>query len=889
MRPAVVIPTLLTALLFGHLPAQENVQSSGTTGPGPVSGERVRGLVIPAIRIQGEAPAIDGILDDPAWYYAPMVTDFTQLEPNEGEPASEETEVRILYGSDALYVAFRAYDRQPDSIAAQLTRRDSDSYSDGVHVLVDSYNDQRTAFHFGVNPVGVKQDIYRFDDTEEDDSWDAVWEVATRMDDQGWTAEFRIPYSQLRFGNQDDQTWGINFAREIARRNETSIWAPIRQSDAAVVSKSGKLRGLRGLGTPTRMELRPFTLARLVRAPGEEDNPFYSRNDFFSSGGVDVKYGITNDLTLDLTVNPDFGQVEADPAQVNLSAYETFYPERRPFFIEGASIFNFNIGVGDGEMGSESLFYSRRIGRPPQGEADVAGGFAEVPDVSTILGAWKLSGKTQRGWSIGLLHAVTAEETAQVVTGAGADLEAPVEPLSNYGVARIQKDFRDGRSAMGFIGTAANRNPEVADALQIRTGGYTGGFDFRHRFGADDRFLLNGYFLGSHVRGSEEAIRLTQESPARYFQRPDADHVEVDPALTSMNGWAGKLEMFKVGGGYWRWGTTVTAKSPGFEPNDLGYQRESDLILHAGYVGYNHYNPTEHLRSWNLNTNGWHVWTFGRERVATGANINGSLTLKNYWGGFAGINRDFESFSNSTLRGGPLIRREARTNGWFGFFTDGRKPVRVQMGNNWSVASESDSWSWNSSLDLRWRTSGRMNLSLGPFFNRNLMEHQWVGHMETPEDHYLFGRLDQKTLGLTGRFDFTFMPDLTLQLYAQPFVSAGTYDAFKEVVDPRGRTVDHRFSPVAAIPEGDGYAVDLDGDKTMETFSNPNFNFKQFRSTMVLRWEYKPGSLLYLVWSQGRNHFSQDGRFRFGNDLDALFRQDAENVFMLKVSYWITP
>lgn len=889
MKPRVAIPFLLIGLFISPLRAQE----TQTEVPARVArrgpGHPVEGLVIPAIRIRGDAPTIDGILGDEEWVGAPLVSDFVQMEPDEGKPATERTEVRVLYGAEALFVAFRAFDRHPDSIAAQLTRRDSESYSDFVHVVVDSYHDERTAFHFGVNPVGVKMDIYRFDDTEEDTSWDAVWDVATRVDGEGWTAEFRIPYSQLRFGNQDDQTWGINFAREIARRRETSTWAPIRQSDAAVVSRSGELQGLRGLGSPTRLELRPFTLAKLSRAPGDAENPFYKRNNFFSSGGMDLKYGVTNDLTLDLTVNPDFGQVEADPAQVNLSAYESFYPEQRPFFIEGAAIFNFGIGLGDGDMGSESLFYSRRIGRAPQGEVDDRGGFSETPDVSTILGAWKLSGKTQGGWSIGFLHAVTSEETAQVVAQDGRELEDPVEPFSNYAVARVQRDFRDGRSAVGFIGTAANRNKEVADALQIRTGGYAGGFDFRHRFGKEDRFLANGYILGSNVRGSPETMRATQESPARYFQRPDATHVEVNPSLASMSGWAGKLELFKVGGGYWRWGTTVVAKSPGFEPNDLGFQRESDLVVHAGFLGYNHYNPTEHLRRWNLNANGWHGWTFGGERVSTGGNVNGSLTLKNYWGGFMGINREFESYSNSALRGGPLLRREASTNGWFGFFTDSRRSVRLNVGNNWSRASESDSWSWNTSVNLQWRPSGRMNLGLGPFFSRTVNDLQWVARLETERDHYLFGHLDQKTLGITGRFDFTFKPDLTLQVYAQPFVSAGTYGRFREVADPRARSLQDRFAAVSTSLDGDAYTTDLNGDGVRKSFTDPDFNVQQFRSTVVLRWEYRPGSLLYLVWSQGRDHYVRDGSFQFGENLGTLFRQNAENVFMLKVSYWITP
>ncbi len=885
--------TALLALFFLLAFSPARGQQSDTTDRrsslSPSGNPARDSFVLPAIRVPGEAPRIDGLLTDEAWASAPVATDFTQLEPEEGAPATERTEVRVLYGNDALYVAFRAWDSAPDSIVGQLTRRDADSYSDAVHVLIDSYHDRRTAFHFAVNPAGVKLDLYRYDDTEEDSSWDAVWDAAARIDDEGWTAEFRIPYSQLRFGNQDDQTWGINFAREVARRNETATWAPIRESDAAVVSKSGELQGLRGLGRPSRMELRPFTLARLTRAPGEEENPFYQSNDFFSSGGLDLKYGVTNDLTLDVTVNPDFGQVEADPAQVNLTAYETFYPEQRPFFIEGAAIYRFGIGIGDGDQNNESLFYSRRIGRPPQGRPDDGGGFSQAPDVSTILGAWKLSGKTQDGWSVGLLHAVTAEETAQLQGPDGSRWEDPVEPFSNYGVARVQKDFRAGRSAVGFIGTATNRDKEVADSLLLRTGAYTGGFDFRHRFGLDDRFLVNGYLLGSHVRGSPGAMEATQRSPARYFQRPDADYVEVDPTLTSMNGWAGKMELFKVGGGFWRWGTSVNARSPGFEPNDLGYQRESDLILHAGFVGYNHYTPSERLRQWNLSVNAWHGWTFGGERVATGGNLNGSLTLPNYWGGFAGVNRDFEAFSNSTLRGGPLLRREARTNGWFGFFTDSRKAVQANLSNNWSRASETDSWSWSTSANLRWRPSGRVNLNAGPFLERTVNELQWVDRVAAQGEHYIFGRIDQKTVGLTSRVDFTFKPDLTLQLYAQPFVSAGGYQDFKEVADPRARRLAERYTGLAPVLSGDEYRVDLDGDGTPESFSKPDFNFQQFRSTLVLRWEYRPGSLLYLVWSQGRNNVTGDGTLVLDDNFRDLFRGRADNVFMFKMSYWITP
>ncbi|MGW8266225.1 MAG: DUF5916 domain-containing protein, partial [Longimicrobiales bacterium] len=560
-----------------------------------------------------------------------------------------------------------------------------------------------------------------------------------------------------------------------------------------------------------------------------------------------------------------------------------------PFFIEGAAIYSFGIGIGDGDMGSESLFYSRRIGRPPQGSAEQGDGWADTPEMTTILGAWKLSGKTRSGWSIGLLHAMTAEESARVAAPDGTRVETPVEPFSNYGVARIQKDFREGRSAVGLIGTAAIRERDVADELALRSRAYAGGFDFRHRFGADDRFLASGYLLGSEVSGSVEAMTLTQRSPARYFQRPDATHVEFDPGLTSLAGWAGKAELFKVGGGFWRWGTTVNAKSPGFEPNDLGFQRESDLILHAGFIGYNHYTPSDRLREWNLNLNAWHGWSFGGERLATGGNLNGSFTLPSYWGGFAGVNRDGEAFSNSTLRGGPLIRREARTNGWFGFFSDSRKAVQVNWQNNWARASESGSWSVNSSANARWRPSGRMSLRVGPFINRTVNALQWVDRIRTSEDHYVFGRIDQRTVGVTGRFDFTFKPDLTLQFYVQPFLSAGAYRDFKQVENPRAERYQDRYSPLDPTLVEDRYEVDLDGDGTLESFGNPDFNFQQFRSNVVLRWEYRPGSLLYLVWSQGRDHLTPVGNLALGDDLGDLFGQNPENVFLLKLSYWLTP
>jgi Domain of unknown function (DUF5916) len=843
--------------------------------------------VLEAVRIESDAISVDGRLDEPAWTRAQVASGFRQFEPADGEPGTERTEARVVYGDAALYVAIRAYDSEPGQIVGQLTRRDQDSYSDLLGVVIDSYFDKRTAFHFAVNPAGVKHDIYRFNDTQEDAGWDAVWDVATSRDDEGWSAEFRIPYSQLRFRDHPEQTWGINFLRTIARKQETQLWALTTRADAAIVSRFGELRGLKNLGAPTRMEMMPYTVARVRRAPGDEANPFYRKNDTFGTVGADLKYGVTSDLTLDVTINPDFGQVEADPAQVNLSAFETFLPERRPFFLEGSSIFNFSIALGDGDQAVESLFYSRRIGRAPQGWADPAGGFTDTDDQTTILGAWKLSGKTATGWSIGAMHAVTAEAGARVAPGVGERYDAPVEPFSNYGVLRIQKDFREGRSAVGFIGTATRRNGEVADQLGLRSSALTGGVDFRHRFGGDS-WSVNGYVLGSRVGGSENAIARTQRSPARYFQRPDAKNVVYDPTRTSLTGSSANFSVTKLAGGFWRVGTGVQARSASFETNDLGFLNNAGFLVHWGWLGYHHTTPQGPFRQWFVNLNGWHNYNADWDRTGTGGNVNLNFQFNNFWTGYAGVNREASVLSNGLLRGGPLFRREAQTNFWGGFGSDSRKAVQLRLNSFGNIRSESDSWSLGLSPNIRIRPSGRASFNLGAFTNRNVDDRQWVARVDTEAPSYLFGRIDQTTVGLTARVDYAFTPTLSLQLYAQPFVSAGRYTDFKRVAEPRAKRYADRFELLDPRAEGGRYLTDLDGSGTEESFPNPDFNFKQFRSNAVLRWEYLPGSTLFVVWSQGRDQFTRDGSFDFSGDMGNLFSVTPDNVFMIKLSYWMS-
>ncbi len=913
--PSLLLAALLTALMavmaVAPLGAQEARRTSSdgdaapngeaahatstTTRQASLVGSADRGgYHLRALRLEGDAAVeVDGVLDEPVWGSAEVATDFVQFRPDEGEAPSQRTEARVAYGSDALYVAVRAFDTAPDSIAGQLTRRDdSGSYSDWVRVIVDSHYDQRTGFHFAVNPSGVKQDIYHYDDTREDSSWDAVWEVATSRDEDGWTAEFRIPFSQLRF-QREEETWGINFARDIARTGETVVWAPLSSDESRLISRSGTLQGLTGLPSTRRLEVQPYAVARLARENGSVDDPFFRENDHSQAMGLDLKYGVTSDLTLDLTVNPDFGQVEADPAQVNLSAFETFLPEQRPFFIEGQNIFEFGLGLGGG--GAESLFYTRRIGRQPQGRVSAGpGGFVDAEDQTMILGAAKLSGKTGGGWSVGLLYAATQEEEARIVTADGERLGRMVEPFTNYGVARIQRDFREGRTAIGFIGTGTVRDREGADELLLHRSAVTGGVDFRHRFG-EDRYQLTGHVLGSSVRGSREALARTQLSSARYFQRPDADHVEFDPTREGLGGWAGSVGIHRIGGEHWRFGSDVLARSPGFEVNDIGFLRESDQVLHAGFLSYRVNRPTDRFRQWNLNLNAHHAYTFDGERIGIGSNVNGFAQLANFWTVNAGVARSFDSYSNSMLRGGPLLRREAAWNGWGGVGTDSRQALRFGLDANWSARPTSDSWSLNLSPSVRWRPTSAATVSVGGFWNRNLDDREWVGRVAHDDGSadYVLGRLDQTTVGLTGRLDMAFTPNVSLQLYAQPFVSSGSYGAFKVVTDPRADEYADRFRRLDARPVSDlTYEADTDADGTPETFGNPDFDFRQFRSNAVLRWEFRPSSTLFLVWLQGRDGFAMGrdaGEFGFSDDFGDLFGRAPENVFMMKVSYWLSP
>ncbi|MBW3570168.1 MAG: carbohydrate binding family 9 domain-containing protein [Gemmatimonadetes bacterium] len=847
-----------------------------------------------------QAPVVDGRLDDAVWSAAPVAGDFVQQRPSSGQPPSQRTEARVVYDDDAVYVAVRAFDTAPDSITAQLGRRDATGIvSDWVQVIFDSYHDRRTGFRFGVTPRGVVKDAFHYDDGNEDATWDAVWTAATRIDSLGWTAEFRIPFSQLRFrASAGEQTWGFNVLRDLARKEERSYWSPMPQNQSGFVSRFGTLTGLRGLRSPRRLELLPYAVTRVTRDERvADDDPFRSPTDPSLSLGGDLKYGLTSNLTLTATFNPDFGQVEADPGQVNLTAFETFFQERRPFFVEGVDVFNFGIGGGD------ALFYSRRIGRRPQGDVGPGKAFVDAPQATTILGAAKLTGRTG-GWTVGVLDAVTAEERTRFVIDDVAGVEEAVtEPMTNYGVARVRRDFRRGQTSVGAIATSVHRRLGNDDGLEwLPNSAYAGGVDWRHRF-LDGAWQFNGFLLQSSVQGDTLAIQRLQRSPARLFHRPDADHVDFDPLRTSLSGSAGLVALNKIAG-TWRTGSGLVYRSPGFEVNDLGFLQGADRLAWDIYVGYNRVEPQGPFRNYSVFSNHVTAWSTGGERAYYAANLNGNFMLKNLWSGFWGVNRNIGGLSVAQLRGGPALRTTPTTEAWAGFFSDRRKPL--SFGGDMVVGREHGTDGgfvmMNGSVNVR--PSSRFDLTLSPQLRFIESSAQYVATRAdanaagTPE--WVFAPLDHTTASLTARLNYIFTPRLSLQFYAQPFISAGEYDALMEVENPRARRFGERFR---LLPEEETRRCTVDGRTFIGVrprgegcgegagFSyrifNPDFNVRQLNSNAVLRWEYRPGSTLFVVWSQGRSDFASDGRFRLGPNTADLFRAPGTNVLLIKASYWL--
>ncbi len=856
--------------------------------------EDFRKREVVAIRLD-EPLRIDGLLTEPIYLTPPNQT-FIQIDPDNGAPASEDTDVWVAYDDEALYILARLWDSQPDSIVARMGRRDADFNSDLFQVIIDAYNDKRSGFFFIINPSGAIQDGTFSNDSRGDDSWDGVWEGRTSIDEDGWTAELRIPYSQLRFNREDEYTWGILFGRLIQRRNEQALFTYIRRGERGMVSHAATLRGIRNIQPPVRREFTPYISSGYSLLPSTKDNTFFNGRDSNLGLGTDIKLGIGSNLTLDATLNPDFGQVEVDPSVINLSAYETFFDEKRPFFIEGASIFSFGRGGPTNRWGfnfsSPSFFYSRRIGQSPRGGVDTAGD-VDRPSATSILGAAKLSGKLKNGWSVGGLTTITRRESARIYEN-GQIRSVEVEPLATYNLLRAQKDFNDGLQGLGIIGSYVYRDyddPALRDVLNDQAVG----------LGVDGWTFLNknkdwalGWWGGmTSVSGSTDRMLSLQQNSSHYFQRPDADHVSVDSALTRMTGYSGRILLNRETGHFMA-NAALGFVSPGFESNDLGRTTNTDLInMHVG-GGYRWYDPGEVFRNLGFITAYASNHDFSGIKTHEILFLNSWAQLLNYWNFDANLFYIPRTLSDNQLRGGPRVVNPERAAINFNVNSDSRKDFAFGFGLNRGRGAGGDNTDVWANVNLK--VGSRLSLETGPEYSSRREVAQFVDRIDDVDATVMYGKryvvaaLNLQTVSANVRLNYTFTPRLSFQAYFQPYLSVGEYSEFKEFKRPESYDFLIYGEEGSTIIQKDGeYIIDPTGgdDSDVFTISNPDFNYKALVGTAVLRWEFSPGSTLYLVWTRNGSDDRYPGDFQLGRDLSDLFLAPADNIFVVKAVYWL--
>ena len=833
-------------------------------------------------KIISNAPEIDGVMDDESWNNVEWASDFTQKQPEEGVAPTYQTKFKIVYDDKFLYVGIRALDDEPEKIQKRLTRRDGFA-GDRVNVIIDSYHDKRTAFVFTTTAAGVKgEEIATQNGNNWDDSWNPIWYTKVSHDDKGWTTEMKIPFSQLRFGKAKEQIWGLNIVRNLFRKNERSLWQRIPNSAAGFISEAGELQGLINLKPQKQLEIQPFTVIKYDTYQKETGNPYRTGSDFSINGGLDAKIGITNDLTLDVTINPDFGQVEADPGAIALDGFQVFFREQRPFFVENKNIFDFKIGRQD------NIFYSRRIGRSPQGNVSLeANEFADVPTNTAILGAAKFSGKTRSGWSIGILESITANEYAKVYNN-GTEREEIVEPLTNYVVVRAQKDFNERNSFIGGIFTATNRNLD-GNFNNLHKAAYTGGIDFRHDWN-DRNYSLSGNFSVSHVIGSKEAITETQQTLTHMFHRVDATHVSVDQNRTSLTGTGGRIFVGKRGGGNWRYLIGSTWKSPELELNDIGFLRQTDQIWAFGSVEYLWQKPTDVYRNIASKITLRNTFDFegnyNRQEFEWKAFVNWA----NNWGTEVQLVHKPRIILNSFLRGGPRWRYSEENIFTFSVGTDQSKKFNLGVGYANSIAKQDNFKFRRYELNLNYQPFDALSVSLNTAYTENPNKTQYVNQEDfSGTTRYILGEINNQSLSTTLRLNYSINPNLSIQYYGQPFVARGRYKNFNFVNNSLAKDLNERVSWYDSnqiLETNNTYFIDenLDGNVDYQ-FDNPDFSVVQFRSNLVMRWEYIPGSELFFVWSKGTSGEGIISDSLTDTINNQVFGTPTEDTFLIKATY----
>ncbi|MCZ6915509.1 MAG: DUF5916 domain-containing protein [Gemmatimonadetes bacterium] len=900
-----VVPRLVVLALAFVQPAKAQDSGDGGTRSNPPAR---------AVARSGDI-RIDGRLDESAWRSAPAASGFVQREPVEGAVAEEDTEVRVLFDASSVYVGARMHDSRPAQIADQLVRRDGRGQYDYFEVAFDPNLDRRTGYSFRVSAANVQRDVYLFEDNEDDEAWDAVWTSAVQRDSLGWTVEMRIPLSQMRYKASDSmQTWGVNFVRRRLQTNEETHYALISQLQQGRVSQFATLEGMQITRAARLLEFLPYALSSAYTAPSVPSDPFFDGSELDSRVGIDVRYGIGAQFTLDATINPDFGQVEADPAVINLTAFETRFDERRPFFVEDAQIFDFSLSAG------QDLYYSRRIGRPPHGRPPSGSEFATIPSAATIVGATKLTGRTTGGLSVGGLVAFTREESGRSVDEATGAIESfRVEPRTGYGVARLQQDFNDGTSTLGAIGTVLRRNLPGDNTFDFlpRTA-ISAAIDFEYGW-SDRAWAVFGYFSASRVEGDSTAMIRIQRSSNHFFQRPDARRLRVDSTATSLTGVDWRLTLARRRGEHWTGSIWLAETTPQFEINDLGFSRRQEALDGGARVEYQEIRPGPLLRGYNATFSTFHnfshdaledPWSFRswqRAHVSGSFNLSTEIELLNYWQIEADLRLRPQQMDRTATRGGPLMMAPRSQSVAVEIKTDRRNRFNAGFSVDHEWIQLNGGSSLELGLEMEFRPSPLVQLEVEPQFSISSTASQYVAttavnpYSPTFGSRYLFGDLERRELSLETRLDVVFSPTLSLQVFAQPLLSSGDYVSYKQLLAPetfdfdvfaegtyeRAGQVDVCVGGRTCVEKNGRRHIDFDGDGISEySFDDRDFNVRSLIGNIVLRWEYRPGSTVFLVWQRSQEDEQGIGDFEFGRDLRALINAPAQNAFMIKVNYW---
>lgn len=856
------------------------------------AGEPVTSVkVCNAYRIANSVPIIDGKLNDSIWNDGDWCENFMQYEPYNGKEPTQKTAFKIAYDKSYLYAAFRMFDSEPDKIVARVSRRDNLD-GDLIMLAIDSYFDKRTAFVFEVNAAGVKGDVVVTEDGDgEDSNWDPIWWAKASRDSIGWSAEMKIPLNQLRFVNASDIVWGIQVSRQIYRNQEQDMWKHMPKDAPGVVCMFGELHGLNGLTPKKQVEIAPYVVTKTERFRKEVGNPFVTGKSSDFNMGLDAKIGLTNNFTLDLTVNPDFGQVEADPSEVNLTAFETYFEEKRPFFIEGNNLLSFPLMMGDGDLALNNLFYSRRIGKAPSLEPDLSDNeYSKQPTNTTILGAAKVTGRTDGGFSLGVIESVTSNTYAKI-DSLGTKYHELIEPLTNYTILSAKKEYNDGSTIFSSMVTSTNRELPYYLAGDFHKNAFSGGVDALH-FWANKKYMINGRIYASRVEGTKEAILQTQESPARYFQRPDNNYVKLDSNRTSLSGSGGLIQGGKVSDGHVRFLGVLAWRSPQLEINDVGYMQTADDIFQVFWMGIRFWEPFSIFRYVNFNINQWTGWDFGGQSTYKGGNVNFNLQFKNYWTLSAGINRDGQSLSSWELRGGPMLKIPGYWSSWYNLGSNSRKSLIAYVGGSSQISDYSYIRYQYVYTSLAYKPSKNIKITLDPAFSYQTKKLSYVDNVDYGDvTRYIRGELSRRTFLLSFRIDYSVNPELSIQYYCRPYFTTGKYTNFKYITNSKANDYYQRYSQysdnqVTYNADDEVYNVDENNDGTTDfSFDTPNFNFRDLQSNMVVRWEFRPGSTVFFVWTLGKQGFDPEHSNSLTNDINDLYFTHPHNIFLVKFSY----